>query len=565
MEEGIKTNRKKGRLPLTIALSVALFLIAISIEYKLNGIKSPEFYSLLDYMESEIYNQNGDVKTYDNGDFGILKKNEKAIITVKLPDDISIAQAEFYLSIYNGIVSVSIDGKLIYEDAYFNGNISDHYGGYVYEVPLPDDYAGRTLTIEITSVENIPYSDFKNIGIISSKDAWKKLLNSNDLIFSLSITLMVLAAICVFYFFIRSFQEKKVQLGLPIAFFEILINAWFFGSMQMFYLIIDNVEFCAKIEYYALFLAPLPLAIIIYYVVDVPFVKKMVTAVSFIYLLYYIIATAIELSPMERNYSDMLKSLHLLAGILLVTLIFAIFLGTKDKSNNYIYILRYGILISMLCGIFELVRFNVTKFLMNKSWFTTHGLSSLAILVIALSLVIYLISFSTEEYTSKIEKEQLLLLAYKDALTGMPNRASCYKQIEEMEEKGIKEYTMVFIDVNNLKLANDKFGHETGDKLLKMTAEKIMNTFAEKGFASRWGGDEFVACVLDNEAKAKKLVKEFKEKLEAVDASGSFPFKVSAACGYIYVNKENYIDPVEAIRQADSIMYENKKLMKASM
>ncbi len=291
----------------------------------------------------------------------------------------------------------------------------------------------------------------------------------------------------------------------------------------------------------------------------------MVTAVSFIYLLYYIIATAIELSPMERNYSDMLKSLHLLAGILLVTLIFAIFLGTKNKSNNYIYILRYGILISMLCGIFELVRFNVTKFLMKKSWFTTHGLSSLAILVIALSLVIYLISFSTEQYTSKIEKEQLLLLAYKDALTGMPNRASCYKQIEEMEEKGIKEYTMVFIDVNNLKLANDKFGHETGDKLLKMTAENIMNTFAEKGFASRWGGDEFVACVFVKEENAKKLVDEFKEKLEAVDADGSFPFKVSAACGYIYVNNKNYINPVEAIRQADSIMYENKKIMKASL
>lgn len=206
----------------------------------------------------------------------------------------------------------------------------------------------------------------------------------------------------------------------------------------------------------------------------------------------------------------------------------------------------------MLCGIFELIRFNVTKFLMNKSWFTTHGLSSLAILVIALSLVIYLISFSTEEYTSKIEKEQLLLLAYKDALTGMPNRASCYKQIEEMEGK-------------NIKTANDKYGHETGDALLRMTANNIMNTFSETGFTARWGGDEFVACVLDNEAKAKKLVKEFKEKLEAVDASGSFPFKVSAACGYIYVSKENYIDPVEAIRQADSVMYENKKLMKALM
>ncbi len=303
---------------------------------------------------------------------------------------------------------------------------------------------------------------------------------------------------------------------------------------------------------------------IIYYVVDVPLVKKMVTVVSLIYLLYYIIATAIELSPMERNYSDMLKSLHLLAGILLITLIFAIFLGTKDKSNNYIYILRYGILISMLCGIFELIRFNVTKFLMKKSWLTSHGLSSLAILVIALSLVIYLISFSTEEYTSKIEKEQLLLLAYKDALTGMPNRASCYKQIEEMEEKGIKEYTMIFIDVNNLKTANDKYGHETGDALLKMTADNITEIFSENGFCARWGGDEFVACVFDKEKKAKKLIEEFEKRIADEDAKGTFPFKVSAACGHKYINPSEYMDPLEAIREADGIMYENKKRMKSA-
>ena len=155
-----------------------------------------------------------------------------------------------------------------------------------------------------------------------------------------------------------------------------------------------------------------------------------------------------------------------------------------------------------------------------------------------------------------------MFLAYRDALTNMPNRASCYKRIEEMEEQGIKEYTMVFIDINNLKTANDVYGHETGDALLKMTAENIKDIFSENGFCARWGGDEFVACVFDKENDAKRRIEKFEKRLANEDAAGTFPFKVSAACGHKYISEKNYMDPIEAIRQADAIMYENKKRMK---
>ena len=427
---------------------------------------------------------------------------------------------------------------------------------------MPSDYAGRTITLDITSVVSMPFSDLKDIGIISQNDAWKRIINGESLIFTLSITLMIMAMICVFYFLVRSFYDKKVQLGLPIALFELLIIAWFFGSIRMFYLIIGNVEFCSKVEYYSLYLAPLPLAAFIYTVIDVPAFRKLIFGTNCMYLLFYLTATEIELSPINRNYSDMLPAMHLLSGIIIFVLVIALFFGTKDKSNSYVYILRFGVLISMVCGIFEILRFNITKYILNRSWVTTHGVSALAILIIAVSLVIYLISFSTDEYTLKIEKEQLMFLAYRDALTNMPNRASCYKRIEEMEEQGIKEYTMVFIDINNLKTANDVYGHETGDALLKMTAENIKDIFSENGFCARWGGDEFVACVFDKENDAKRRIEKFEKRLANEDAAGTFPFKVSAACGHKYISEKNYMDPIEAIRQADAIMYENKKRMK---
>ena len=47
------------------------------------------------------------------------------------------------------------------------------------------------------------------------------------------------------------------------------------------------------------------------------------------------------------------------------------------------------------------------------------------------------------------------------------------------------------------------------------------------------------------------------------DESGSFPFEVSAACGYICCTEAEYLPPMECIRLADAMMYENKKAMKA--
>lgn len=557
-----KQNKRKMRLPNTIGIAVTIWLIFMIVIFGMNDIKSTGFYALKDSMDVNAFYTDGSSKHFPDGDFGSIKKGDRIEVSIRLPEN-NIDNAELYIPLYNAIVDVYLDGEKIFEEQYDPSNVSAHYGNRIYEIDIPEDYSNRELMLDITSVVSMPFSDLQGIGLVPANESWKRILQGESLIFSTSLALMILALISVFYFIVRSISLKKVQLGLPIALFELLINAWFFGSLRMFYLIFGNAEICAKAEYYALYLAPIPLAVFIYTVLDVPVVKRAVIGVSGIYSLYYVVATVIEISPIQRNYSEMLTSMHLLSGTTILILVVALFAGTKDKSNRYIFILRYGVLISMMCGILELLRFNITKYVLNMSWVSTHGVSAVAILVIAVSLVIYLISVTADEYTAMVERKQLMALAYRDALTDMPNRAACYKRIEEMEADDVKVYTMVFIDVNNLKTANDVYGHEMGDKLLKTTAAFIMDIFADDGFCARWGGDEFVACVFGDESLAVKLIKDFKLKMSEEDAGGTFPFKVSAACGYRYIDEGNYIAPLEAIREADAIMYENKKLMKA--
>ncbi|MBQ8983019.1 MAG: diguanylate cyclase [Lachnospiraceae bacterium] len=552
------------RLPLTIGLAILIFLVIMGMLFGFNSIQTTDYYGLRDNMRVDVYYTDGSTQQFEDGDFGTINKGDVLQASVILPDDLNMDSAELYIPLYNAIVDVYLDGQLIFKDSYDSDDVAGHYGNRVYEIPLPYDYASKELVLNITSVVSMPYSDLKGIGIIPANEAWKKIIEGEGLVFVLSIALMVMAMIFIVYFTIQTIHRKKMQLGLPIAVFELLISAWFFGSLRMFYLIFGNIEFCSKVEYYALYLAPIPLTIFIYLVLDSPIGKKIIAGEFFVYLAFYLVATGIELSPVSINYSHMLSYMHLLAGIVIVGLVVGVFVGTKKNTNRNIYILRYGVMISMVCGILELIRFNVTKYVLQQSWVSTHGVSALAILVIAMSLVIYLISFSADEYTLKIERQQLMMLAYKDALTDMPNRASCYRRIEEMEEQGIREYTMVFIDLNNLKTANDVYGHETGDRLLKMTAGFIQDVFSEEGFCARWGGDEFVACVFGGEKNAAMKVMEFQKKMEETDQKGEFPFKVSAACGTMRSNDKKYLEPLEAIRQADAIMYENKKQMKAA-
>jgi len=131
-----------------------------------------------------------------------------------------------------------------------------------------------------------------------------------------------------------------------------------------------------------------------------------------------------------------------------------------------------------------------------------------------------------------------------------------------MEKKKIRDYTIVFIDLNDLKKTNDSYGHEAGDRLLKVTADAIGEFFSEGGFTSRWGGDEFVACVYGKKELALERIESFQQKMKAANESGEYPFSVSAACGYMESTAEAYVAPIEAIRRADERMYENKRRMK---
>ena len=87
-----------------------------------------------------------------------------------------------------------------------------------------------------------------------------------------------------------------------------------------------------------------------------------------------------------------------------------------------------------------------------------------------------------------------------DALTELNNRRSADKKLEEIRIKSVEmgmKYCVCIGDIDFFKKVNDTYGHEMGDVVLRSVAEKLKKGMTGKGFAARWGGEEFL-LIFDN-------------------------------------------------------------------
>lgn len=86
-------------------------------------------------------------------------------------------------------------------------------------------------------------------------------------------------------------------------------------------------------------------------------------------------------------------------------------------------------------------------------------------------------------------------LIVKDSLTDLYNRRYCNQNLKNISEQYIKTgepYTLAIADIDFFKKVNDTYGHTAGDEVLVSVAQIMKKSMAEKGFAARWGGEEFL-------------------------------------------------------------------------
>ena len=94
--------------------------------------------------------------------------------------------------------------------------------------------------------------------------------------------------------------------------------------------------------------------------------------------------------------------------------------------------------------------------------------------------------------------------AYHDPLTGLANRALFLDQLGELLASGRRDYTVLFLDLDDFKTINDSLGHSIGDELLEAVAGRLRGALKAGDLAARLGGDEFAVLLHDVERQRRR-------------------------------------------------------------
>lgn len=151
---------------------------------------------------------------------------------------------------------------------------------------------------------------------------------------------------------------------------------------------------------------------------------------------------------------------------------------------------------------------------------------------------------------------QLTYLKETDSLTRLFNKNK-YNEMVSMYYPNVDNITVILWDLNNLKIINDTYGHEYGDKSLSALASVLYAHSDEQcRRVYRFGGDEFV-MIIDNphDGEADRIISAVKDEL--VKCSYDISIEISSAVG---VASGNGSDIIEIVKNADSAMYADKQL-----
>ena len=119
-----------------------------------------------------------------------------------------------------------------------------------------------------------------------------------------------------------------------------------------------------------------------------------------------------------------------------------------------------------------------------------------------------------------------------DTVTGLPNRLA-YEERVEQELARWKRFnsplSMLVWDVDDFKLINDRYGHQAGDKALRIIAQSLQARLRETDFIARFGGEEFVCLLCGAEGEEAQSVAE--EMRHSVESNG-FSLPGQACAGH---------------------------------
>lgn len=164
--------------------------------------------------------------------------------------------------------------------------------------------------------------------------------------------------------------------------------------------------------------------------------------------------------------------------------------------------------------------------------------------------------------------DELTALSLTDPLTGLYNRRGFYTLAElqiKIASRLDRRLYLLVADLDNLKVINDTFGHQEGDSALIETANILKASFRESDIIARLGGDEFVVMPIEmSDDRSETVLHRLNQGFEKNNDKNLLRYRISISTGIAFFDPEKAVSLEELLREADSSMYNQKRVKKAA-
>ncbi len=173
------------------------------------------------------------------------------------------------------------------------------------------------------------------------------------------------------------------------------------------------------------------------------------------------------------------------------------------------------------------------------------------------------VALCSDVSTVKQHERQLEYASQYDALTGLPNRHLLTERLGEAMDQMQRissGLVLLYLDLDDFKLINERCGHDVGDALLRRLADRIQRTLGPGDLIGRLGGDELVIALLDlsQREEVESRLDRLLATMEPDFAVGEHQLRISASLGVTLFPQPEDIDADRLMRQADQAMYQAK-------
>lgn len=176
---------------------------------------------------------------------------------------------------------------------------------------------------------------------------------------------------------------------------------------------------------------------------------------------------------------------------------------------------------------------------------------------------IFALVLSGYDCTEELHRqEKLQKMAHTDALTGLANRVYLLNRLKEIllqEARLSRSAVLLFVDLDGFKVVNDRFGHQMGDRLLRLIGERLRHTLRRADTVARIGGDEFVVLLAEtddteiSDRTARHILEVFAQPFNLDGQLFAIGASIGIACA-----PENGAEAETLLLAADQAMYAAK-------